>query len=642
MKMVMQVRPVESASPGNFFMAPQYANAIIETCPGLANLCAILPLGFLFAPERALHAHGQFVRKRKATRLLVDSRPSSRGLPPYFVMKERRRQRRKGIGASPQQASVATASAVFSTVEVISKKPAQTLPGLVRLAIPILLLACLLPFYWTSFWAPAVGTIHDDGVYLVTAKALAEGRGYHIISLPDEPQQTKYPIGFPFLLAIVWKLFPHFPENVPVLKLVPLAAFAAWLAMGIFFARRWGQIGWEGTLWIAFFCAGARWAVFVGTNFMSDLLFGALVLGSLHFLLSLENSPDPVKTAVLAGLLCAAAYSVRTAALAVMVGGLAALLKRRQRQAAVIFGAISLVAVALWMAWQHGGPNYGNPIGAYYTSQNYSDWNLITAQYPGMVKLAVLIANIFYVLQFPPQIAIANAKFLPGPAAVAAGVAVWFFYIRGLRASPKLRVAHICFGIYLALLLFWAWPPDRFLTSLLPLFAVVVHKGLPDRLRSLYVAALPAAALLFTAWTIMQFERSSKIPWTTDDRHLNWIELSTLHDWIKRNTEPNAVIMANFDPAVYLYTGRKAIRPYVLDNLAFFYGVPSDVASREAMFRDQIMRSRVSYVMRSSTDPEETDLSLWVNALRLNGSLIPLAALPDEYQIYQVQASALR
>jgi hypothetical protein len=170
-------------------------------------------------------------------------------------MKERRRQRRKGVSPPAEQTTVATKPAAFSAVEVLGTEPKARLNARVRLAIPILLLACLVPFYWTSYWAPAVGTIHDDGIYLVTAKALAEGKGYHIISLPDEPRQTKYPIGFPFLLAVVWKLFPHFPENVPVLKLVPLASFFAWLAIGVFFARRWGQVSWEGAYWIAFFSA---------------------------------------------------------------------------------------------------------------------------------------------------------------------------------------------------------------------------------------------------------------------------------------------------------------------------------------------------------------------------------------------------
>jgi len=86
------------------------------------------------------------------------------------------------------------------------------------IVIAALALAVLIPVYWIAWRAPAVGMFHDDGVYLVTAKALATGQGYRIISLPEEIPQTKYPILFPLVLSGVWRLAPEFPENVFVLK----------------------------------------------------------------------------------------------------------------------------------------------------------------------------------------------------------------------------------------------------------------------------------------------------------------------------------------------------------------------------------------------------------------------------------------
>lgn len=39
----------------------------------------------------------------------------------------------------------------------------------------------------TFFLAPGiVGLFHDDGIYVVVAKAINEGKGYRIISLPRE------------------------------------------------------------------------------------------------------------------------------------------------------------------------------------------------------------------------------------------------------------------------------------------------------------------------------------------------------------------------------------------------------------------------------------------------------------------------
>src|SRR6266849_8914777 len=86
--------------------------------------------------------------------------------------------------------------------------------------------------YWTAVRAPAAGIYHDDGIYAVTAKSLATGRGYRIVSVSGEIAQTKYPFLFPALLAAVWKIAPRFPENLIWLKLVPLGCALLWGGLG--------------------------------------------------------------------------------------------------------------------------------------------------------------------------------------------------------------------------------------------------------------------------------------------------------------------------------------------------------------------------------------------------------------------------
>src|SRR5579864_3565650 len=67
--------------------------------------------------------------------------------------------------------------------------------------------------YSICYVAPGYGLFDDDGIYLVTAKSLAQGSGYRIVSLPSAIPQTKYPPVFPALLAGVWKIYPRFPQN---------------------------------------------------------------------------------------------------------------------------------------------------------------------------------------------------------------------------------------------------------------------------------------------------------------------------------------------------------------------------------------------------------------------------------------------
>src|SRR5215471_427636 len=85
-----------------------------------------------------------------------------------------------------------------------------------------LLLALLMGATSFGLWLPDIcGVVHDDAIYVVTAKALAEGDGYRLIHLPGTPRQTKYPPLFPALLAFLWKLDPHFPANTWLLLTVP-------------------------------------------------------------------------------------------------------------------------------------------------------------------------------------------------------------------------------------------------------------------------------------------------------------------------------------------------------------------------------------------------------------------------------------
>src|SRR4051794_11358107 len=75
-----------------------------------------------------------------------------------------------------------------------------------------------------------LGLFHDDGIYVVVAKSMSDGDGYHIVSLPSSPPQTKYPFLYSFLLSSVWKMNSKFPENIFALKAVNVV-----ILTGIFF-----------------------------------------------------------------------------------------------------------------------------------------------------------------------------------------------------------------------------------------------------------------------------------------------------------------------------------------------------------------------------------------------------------------------
>src|SRR5690348_239945 len=151
-----------------------------------------------------------------------------------------------------------------------------------RFASPLgllLVLALLVPsaaYLWRFRDVPRFGDLHDDSLYFVSAKSLAEGGGYRIESLPGEPAQTKYPPLYPLLLSVAWRLNPQFPHNLPA------AAWLSWLALpAILFQLLWifpkmGIDGWRMWLLLALLAMNPYMILFSST-LLSELWFTALM-----------------------------------------------------------------------------------------------------------------------------------------------------------------------------------------------------------------------------------------------------------------------------------------------------------------------------------------------------------------------------
>ena len=258
-------------------------------------------------------------------------------------------------------------------------------------AVLVLAGALLVWAYAICISLPSAGVFHDDGIYVVTARALAEGQGYRIISLPESPPQTKYPILFPWLLSLIWRIAPVFPDNLPLLRIVPVAATVVWL---------W--LSWQlllkcraprpAVIAVVALTAASPWVVYLGTSLLSETLFAALLTGSLLFLTKLhEDSPPVGRVCALAGLLAGACFLTRTAGIAVVAAGFAWLLMNGRRVGAVIFGVAAASLVVPWALWvlSHTGANAES---SYYSASIYGSWNVVS-HYAWPEKFAVVAMN---------------------------------------------------------------------------------------------------------------------------------------------------------------------------------------------------------------------------------------------------------
>jgi hypothetical protein len=52
-----------------------------------------------------------------------------------------------------------------------------------------------------------------------------------------------------------------------------------------------------------------------------------------------------------------------------------------------------------------------------------------------------------------------------------------------------------------------------------------------------------------------------------------WSSYEDIFGWLTKYGQPDDVIASGFDSMIYIYTGRRAFRPYVADPMSMFYGL---------------------------------------------------------------------
>lgn len=441
------------------------------------------------------------------------------------------------------------------------------------LAAGILLLA-LIPsahLAWKSRDLPHLGHYHDDGIYWVTAKSLADGAGYRILSLPDQPYQTKYPPLYPLLLSWIWKLNPSFPDNLR------LAVWFAWLILPLYLVlarvvfRDLG-LGWSGGWALGAALAMNPTIVFLSINLMADLLFCCLLFACLSLAHRGAKAASGNWMAAAAGLLGGAAYLTRAAGLPLLAAGpLWFLLRRQYARAALYLGAMA-PAVLAWNLWIRSHLADSSDFASlYYT--NYVGAQLHDLSWQDLPTL--LSNNFYFLLSAISRLIVYNldGSFWGG--------FYWRLYafasIAGavrLARSTGVTPYHLFAAGFVPLLLVCSWPPDERLV--LPVFPLLLA-GLWAELRHIVqmllacfrrservgkaVAALVSAglaafaclALYFTSGAVFRF-----FPEIVAQHRELLANNRQVYAWIARNLPADSTFLAYDDPLLYLYTGRWA------------------------------------------------------------------------------------
>ncbi len=320
--------------------------------------------------------------------------------------------------------------------------------------------ALLLPAAWLLLANKAgiLGLFNDDAMYGVAARLLAEGGDPSRTDYTQWAPLSRFPIGFPAILAGLWALAGGGLGVVPLWETAVVALTLVFLLASYgLLTRAWGidrVAAGAAVLVVAYHPMTIKY----GAAVMSDLPFACLALGCLALVEWARRHPGQAAPVVLAGLAFGLTALVRYAALAPLAASALTLLSARRPKAAIGMAAVAGAVVAPWAWWVASHRLFGYaqqylehaPQLSFLRSLQDAAWMLVTQALPG------LLAPSFFLDGLPvlgtPQMAALSLRALVG-----ACVAAWLLWSGAVRLpDPATRVPALYALATAGLVIVWA------------------------------------------------------------------------------------------------------------------------------------------------------------------------------------------
>jgi MFS family permease len=435
------------------------------------------------------------------------------------------------------------------------------------------------------------GIYGDDGVYVTTAKALETGQGYRIVSLPYEPSQILYPPLHPFLLSLIWKAYPQFPENVLVMVLLSIAAALSFLALSYRYLVRQGYAtAWQALIVVA--VAAINWrTMYWATLVLSDMLCASISVAGLCVAENYEKEErSGWRRGVVLGVIMGLAFLTRTAAITLILAVAVYFVMRRKWRRVLVPVAIAGLVVVGWAGWCYlNRTSFSGSNSEYYSgyarcfSEAYKYLHTLNGTSMLATFAGVMGTNFaLLVIASVPVACLGLGYGLP--------LTVFFMLIfltlaliagGFLRQARKgLRLLHVYLVLHVGLhLILPGIAYDRYVAPVVPFLLVllvtelhvaistVVHKLKSSGVGKTVAACVGGTLLLAISLALYSnFSAMYKLLAAASFKKTAkpGAEYAQAIEWINTHTEPSDVLVTNCDPMYYLYTGRKATASYSL------------------------------------------------------------------------------
>jgi Dolichyl-phosphate-mannose-protein mannosyltransferase len=508
---------------------------------------------------------------------------------------------------------------------------ATTRAGRTNIMVLVAILAGAALLYFCAYDPGKFGSSHDDGIYVASARALATGNGYRLISLPYEPAATKHPPFYPFLLSLIWRVDSRFPSNVNAMVALSIIATLAFLVLTWrYLSNQHYATSLQALLIVGITAVNWRTTI-LATGVFSEMIYAALSVASLHLAERFEVRRREAAPAVLVGALAGLAFLTRSSGVALLMGIAAYFVIRRKVRFGLIVATVGAVFVIGWVWWSNANRTTVSGVNvAYYTDylghlrQVVMDLREFDHSSTAGTIFRILGVNalMLVVISIPVVCMGLDYNWVGFPLLLFIFIAVG--YVRSV--SRRWRLLHLYIVFYLVLHLFWLpyVSYDRFLIPILPFllrWLVLECNTLLALARKNLSWASPimrkagAGALIFALLvtiSIAGYNYAIRVYSLVQSASFIKDVKPNAHDreaieWIRGNTDPSDVVACDRDPIYYLYSGRKTTH-----SLPMSPGI--DWQHDPAPIFDILKQGKVKYLVLTSIDFEFKSLKDLIDA----------------------------
>jgi 4-amino-4-deoxy-L-arabinose transferase-like glycosyltransferase len=408
-------------------------------------------------------------------------------------------------------------------------------------------------------------TIGDNAEFVIIARSLAAGKGFAYLNHPDERPATKYPPGFPLMLAAWGGIFG---DSFISLKVAMALCYVLAVAMTYLLARR--LVGDNLAIVAALMVASSTSFIRYSHLVLSEMPYALVSLAVLYLVLL---RPDSRRNFIFVLALSLWAYYVRT------VGGTLVLavavyyfVTSRKKYALIVLAALVVASLA-WSLRNYAATGEGS---------RYMSVLLKVDPYDpqkGDINLIGLFARMgqnllgysgelvaFTVLpSYHVHVAGQDVSLVRNIISVAI---VAFAALGGYSLRKRAGLVNIYLLLYFIAYLIWPdiWMSDRFMIPIAPIVAVYAVQGI---FRLGAMLGLPRKAALAVPLIVMLTNAHALALYVQRERGYTplWANYIQCAIWCAHNTHPGDLFICRKPFFFYLFSERKTISyPFTRDH----------------------------------------------------------------------------